>query len=227
MEIKVKIALDTASPLLSKLAAGARRKAELNEAMGNRVQSLTRDHLVAYGLGHPNKLGGRRTNYWGRAAQDVMAPEVMSITDANATMTLSTPGITRAFQDIIVRPGTKTPGVKYLALPARAEAYGLKPREIPGLVLFWFGKGKPGGLAEGVPVTRTHDTKRGKAGSTYLTPGLVMFWFAKQATQPQDRSLLPSDEAWSQAASTGAADFVQKLRQEATTAAQQQGGAKP
>ncbi len=47
--------------------------------------------------------------------------------------------------------------------------------------------------------------------------GAVMFWFVDKVEQPQDRSLLPSDAEWQNAASQGAADFVDKLIREGKT----------
>ncbi len=146
MQVTITVKLDEGSPLLGRLADSAQRKAELNEAMGNRVQNITHDHLTAYGLSDANKLGGTRTNYWGRAANDVAAPEALEISGQRAVLNLSTPGLSRAFGDVTIVPGTKTPGVKYLAIPARAEAYGMRPREFDNLVVFFNGKGQPAGL---------------------------------------------------------------------------------
>ncbi len=222
MEIKVRVALDEVSPVLAKIASTAQRKAELNEYMGLRVQETTRTHLAQYGLSHPNKLGGKRTNYWGMAALDVAAPEALSISDTAAWLYLTTPGLSRAFGDVTIVPGTKTPGVKYLAIPARAEAYGLKPREVPGLVVFWGSKG-PAGLKQvdqqKVTLVKGHKTKKGGVSKSYtrkgeVTGGLVWFWFAEQATQQQDRSLLPSDAEWGNSASQGAGDFVSRMIRE-------------
>jgi hypothetical protein len=209
MDLRISIAVDTATPQMASLMESFSGREELHGAMGHRVVRDTSRHVGLWGLSHPNKLGGRRTNYWAGIAGRI-TPETLDVSEANATMTLGgddMPGITRAFGEVTITAGTKTPGVKYLALPARSESYGMKPREMPGLVLFW-GKGGPGGLAEGVPQTRTRDTKKGAKGSTYLVPGLVMFWFTDSVTQPQDRSLLPSDEDWTESATEGAKEFV-------------------
>jgi hypothetical protein len=39
-------------------------------------------------------------------------------------------------------------------------------------------------------------------------PGLVMYWFVKSVTQPQDRSLLPSNEEWSESANTAGEEYA-------------------
>ena len=211
MEIRIQVVSDTATPQQQVLIEEFRNTSRLNDAMGRRVVRDTSRHVGEWGLSHPNKLGGRRTNYWAVQAGKITPPSTLEVSDANATMTLSgddMPGITRAFGDVTIVPGTKTAGAKHLAIPARSESYGLRPREMSGLVMFWKGKGQPGGLAEGVSVTRTKKTKKGDKGSTYLVPGLVMYWFADSVTQPQDRTLLPSEEEWSESATDGAKEYV-------------------
>lgn len=211
MKVEIKIVADTASPLVRNFQQQLRDKTGLNRAMGRRVVRDTSRHVSEWGLSHPNKLGGRRTNYWSGIAAKINPADTLEVSDANATMTLSgddLPGITRAFGDVTILPGTKTPGAKYIPIPAREEAYGLRPREMSGLVLFWKGKGKPGGLAEGVEVERKRDSKNGKKGTTRLVPGLVMYWFADSVTQPQDRTLLPSDEEWRESATAGAKEYL-------------------
>ena len=154
MNVAYTITLDEVSPMLDQLAGSGKRRAELHEHMGLRVQEATADHLTRYNLGHPNKLGGKRTNYWGHAAQEVAAPEALTADDSGALLALNTPGLARAFADVTIRPGTKTAGVKYLALPAGPESYGMKPREFDNLMVFFAGRGRPAGLATAVPQIR-------------------------------------------------------------------------
>jgi len=75
-------------------------------------------------------------------------------------------------------------------------------------VLFWKGKGRVGGLAEAVTTTRTRKTSKGEKGSEYFRPGLIMYWFAESVTVPQDRSILPSEQEWSESVNAGATDWV-------------------
>ena len=118
------------------------------------------------------------------------------------------PGLMRAFGPITIVPGTKTPGAKYLALPARSEAYGMRPREFGDKLMMFWGKAGPAGLALKVATTRTKTTKKGAKGSTYYRPGLVEYWFSETVTQPQDRTLLPSEEEWSESTHAGAEDWI-------------------
>jgi len=175
-------------------------------AMGHRVVRDTSRHVAQWGLSHPNKLGGRRTNYWAGIAAKINPQDAMQVAGNTATILLggeNMPGLMRAFGPITIVPGTKTPGVKYIPLPARAESYGMRPREFGAALMVFWGKNGPAGLAEKVPFKSNLKTKK-----TTYRPGLVMYWFKSEVTQPQDRSLLPSEEQWSQSANDGGQEYA-------------------
>ncbi len=212
MNIRIHIVSDQAGPKLRRLMQVPEEKARICGAAGRRLIRDTSRHVNLWGQSHPNKLGGRRTNYWSGIAARINPADCLEVTGDGATVTLggpTMPGLMRAFGDITIVPGTKTPGVKYIPLPARSEAYGMRPAEFgAGLMLFWRGKGQPGGLAQAVATPRIKNTKSGPKGSTYYRPGLVFYWFKDQVTQRQDRSLLPSDRELSEFAHDGASEYV-------------------
>lgn len=210
MTLRLSIEKDTATPAMQRALAMLADKGPLVGAMGRRLIRDTSNHVRAWGASHPNKLGGRRTNYWSGIAAKINPAETLEVNGHTATVTLGgpdMPGLMRAFGEITITPGTKTPGVKYLALPARSETYGHRPGEFD-LMLFWKGKGQVGGLAQKIAVTRTRNSKRGAKGTEYFRPGLVYYWFAESVTQPQDRSLLPSEAEWSDSVNSAATDWV-------------------
>ena len=212
MMLNIHIQVDTATPALREVERTFTGRADMHRATAHRLIRDTNHHVTRWGLSHPNKLGGRRTNYWSHIAAKINPADCLeSVSDSAAVVALggeTMPGLMRAFGDVTIIPGTKTGGAKYIPIPARSEAYGLSPREIPGLVTFWIGAGKIGGLAEGIPTQRTRNTSKGAKGSTYLRPGAVMFWFKDQVVQPQDRSILPSDDEWSESVNEGAKDWL-------------------
>lgn len=222
MNVKIIIVRDTASPALAELAKLVEDQAGILGAAGHRLVRDTAQHVRQWGLSHPNKLGGPRTNYWSGIAEKINPADTLEVAGKSATVTLggpTMPGLMRAFGDVTITPGTKTPGAKYLALPARSESYGKRPGEFNNLVVFW-GKNGPAGLME-APATKTTlvPARQNKKGETVpahysrgqVTGGLVMFWFAKSVTQPQDRSLLPTAEEWSESATAGAREHAEQF----------------
>jgi hypothetical protein len=212
MNLRISILQDTAGPALRQVMEIPEEREKICGAAGHRLIRDVSRHVNLWGQSHPNKLGGRRTNYWSGIAAKINPNDCLQTTNAGATVTLGgpeMPGLMRAMGDITIVPGTKTPGVKYIPIPARSEAYGMRPREFGGqLMLFWKGKGAIGGLAQATPVERKKNTKKGAKGSTYYRPGLVFYWFAESVTQPQDRSLLPSDEELANSINAGAAEYA-------------------
>ena len=215
MTLRLGIELDTATPAMRQALAGLQDKQGLLMAMGRGVVNHTSRHVRAWGGAHPNKLGGRRTNYWSRIARRITPEDCLEPVGTEAVAMVlgdGMPGIMRAFGPVTIVAGTKTPGVKFLTLPARSESYGMRAREFKNLMPFW-GRGGPKGLAEAVAVERKRDSKKGAKGTPRYVPGLVMYWFRHSVTQPQDRTLLPSEADWSETANQAAGRWVrQQLR---------------
>lgn len=208
MILSLKITNDTASLVLKQL--GGLRPQELHQAMADEVTVMSKRYLYDYSASHPNRLGGNRSDYWAHAADAAFA----SASASEAAVNFPTPGMSRALQDVTITPGTRTPGVKYLTLPATAEAYDRRAGSFNDLAVFW-GRGGPKGLKKATVKTRTRKTKQGDKGTQYLAPepgGQVFYWFCKQAFQPQKRELLPSDEQILASASHGAGRFVEDVR---------------
>lgn len=210
--LRIRLEADTATPAVRSALAMLEDKGPIIGAMGRRLIRDTSRHVMDWGLTHPNKLGGKRTNYWAGIAAKINPRDCLEVSENTATVTLGgseMPGLMRAMGPITIVPGTKTAGVKYIPLPAGPEAYGIRPREFgDALMLFWRGKGLIGGLATKEERTRTKTTTKGAKGSKYFVPKLVMYWFVKSTTVPQDRSLLPSEEAWNESVNSGAEDWL-------------------
>ena len=219
MNVRITVTADTATPAVRQLVDALTNQVPILTAMGHRLVRDTSRHVSEWGLGHPNKLGGRRTNFWTGIAAKINPGECLDVDAHGATMSIGgpdMPGLSRAFGDVTIKPGTKTPGAKYIPIPARAEAYGMRPREMNNLVVFW-GKNGPAGLKEvdhqAVTVVGDYKKKKGQSVSGYtkagaVSGGLVMFWFATEVHQPQDRTILPSEEAWSQSANDAAGEWL-------------------
>ena len=144
--------------------------------------------------GSADKLGARSTNHF--KASDVAAPVIR---DDSATIAVTTPGINRAFHDLYIKPVE----AKALAIPLHADAYGIQPRELTdrGEQLFTILRRgeKKGGSRSNILYKQDDD-------------GIVaMYALVGSVTQPQDRSLLPSDEDLLGSFSEGAEKAVKTI----------------
>ena len=214
MNLSLTIQADTASPAIARALAAMEDRGPLLQAMGTAVVNTTRKHVRNWGLNHPNKLGGRRTNYWGRIANRITPAECLQPAGSDAVAMVlgpGMPGIMRAMGPVVITPGTKTPGVRWLAIPARSETYGHRPREFSGLKFAFF-KGAGAALVE-EDLTEVKIRGRGKKRTVergQTRGGLVWFWLRKSVKQPQDRTLLPTEDEWSEAANDAAGQWFRR-----------------
>jgi len=182
---------DTAKPQLAAIADGLKNKRPMLIMVGNRVRNLIRDHLIQRSLQVRNKLGAPTSGFWAKQARNVsnQKPEVAGDTVA---ISLEGPGMARAFGPLTIRP---KPPKKFLTIPLIAQAYNKRAYRIADLFAV---------------VSRTTGKgvllRRGKNG-------VAVPWYAlvKQVHQTQDRSILPTDPAITEAAEQGIGDYVEKL----------------
>lgn len=215
MQLKIDI-IDGATPRLLQFLAGLQRRRALHRMMGNRVQALTRDHLIKIAQTRhatARKLGGTPTGHWGKAAEKVARPESLTVTETEGELVINHPGITRAFKDITIVP---TGGRKFLTLPLIGAAYGRRARTIPGL----FRPLRKGAHAVGFKVNASGrkvpiyaSDARLKVLSQQGHNGLV-HWYSlvRRVLQRQDRTLLPTEKEYVKAARAGVLDYVRLLR---------------
>lgn len=191
--------------------AALKNRAALHRTMGLHVREKTREHLRAISLSRKNKFGARSSRFWAKAADKVSAP---AATDASAVITINHPGIRRAYEDITIKPGTQTPGVQWLTIPLIAAAYNRRAYRVKGL----FRLLKKGATAIGyrlgkkqrrIPVFDSDDKMHVLSQRTGET---LTHWYAlvKSVLQKRDRTLLPSDEEFSDAALARARMYIRQ-----------------
>lgn len=160
------------------------RRAEMNAAAGTEVQRVTADHIaVIASTRHATaeKLGAAPTNHFAQAAEKVAAPSALTANPEEAVLTINHKGFARAFRDVRIAPRT----AKALAIPIHAAAYGKRAAELWDRMGLFIPKGKRVICA----------TIGGVVTPFYILVGSV--------TQKQDRSLLPSDDQFRDAAAVG------------------------
>jgi hypothetical protein len=190
MNLRLKIE-DGVSPRLAavmKMFTGA-GLASLHRAAGVEVQQTAVRHLmVIAGTRHATaqRLGAAPTGHWGKAAEKAGTPAALEADTAGATLTIAHPGIARAFRSITIVPRTS----KALAIPISGISYGFRAAELWERMKLFIPKGK-----------RIIAANIGGQ----LTP---LYALCSSVTQRQDRSLLPSDADFQNAAVAGAKGWL-------------------
>lgn len=116
---------DTLTPALATLRAQARNPRGLMAAAGRAVTNLFRKHLRTLQRSRPNKLGGKRTNFWAQLASSV---NLASLTDTGATISISDPRAAHKHKGGTLRPKR----AKMLTIPVAPEAHGRRASVLEG-----------------------------------------------------------------------------------------------
>jgi hypothetical protein len=168
-------------------SVGALGRRQLHQAMGEEVQVLTADYLRRLaGSKHDTAeaLGATPTGFLGTAAEKVASPGALTADSSAATLTIDHPGMTRAFGPVTISPRN----AKSLAIPVHAIAYGQRARFLwTQLSLF-------------IPKGCNFIAMKGPDGKSIIP----LYILVRSLTQKQDRTLLPSDEEFEEAAKMGA-----------------------
>jgi hypothetical protein len=175
-------------------------KALLNVA-GRSGRNFTQRHLRAKNRTSPNKIGGRRTNYYAKAA-DAVNFQILS--DDSVVVSINAVGIALHFHGTGGLPGGRLRPItaQYLTIPASPEAHGKRAREFGDLEFgFAFdpelGRERPALVRNGSqPATRV--AKRGgRAPAAGLpggdTTGEPVFWLVRSVKFDGDDSVLPTE----------------------------------
>lgn len=197
MSLGITITRDDATPTLRRLMDGLTDRRDLNRAIANRAQAMTRKHLVRLSRSRHDsarRLGARPTGHLGRAAESVSVAINQS---ESSTISVTSPGISRALHDVEIKPVNGN----WLTIPIHKLAYGKTAWEVSrtiGVSLF-----RPG--AKG---------KKKKVLSAVERGGKLVNFFAltKSVHLKQDRTLLPSDDEYLGTANLGARDYVRLLK---------------
>ena len=181
------------TPALNRLmdALGPSMRRSLLEVAARGVQIAVSGHIEAMAQTRhrsASALGAEPTGHYERAAADVTS----GVDGDVGVVTIPIAGFSRAFHEVTIRPG---PGKSALTIPIAAEAYGRNVVEMrsSGWVVF---RPKKSRLLFG--------SRGGVAGA------LPLYALVAVVRQPQDRTLLPSDEELGAAAENGVRLYLQE-----------------
>lgn len=189
MKIEIDIK-DSATPALREVAAQIAPGGPMIKALGRSLANTLKAHFRARNADSPNKLGGKRTNFWSAVAATVQNPVIES---DGVSVAVSHPHILQKYKGGKIVPG---PGKKYLAIPVHQAAYGRVPADfklafIPKLG----GPNITGGyLVDGYPRIATRGKKKGKQVYSPIKGGRMLFVLRGWVTQEADEKTLPSTD---------------------------------
>lgn len=190
MNLRISISDGASALLQSKMRSLTGSKlSDLHEAAGREIQRLTSDHIAALRRNPDSfakKFGAPASNFYAQAAEKVAGDAALNANASGATLTINSPGFIRAFRSVTIVPRT----AKSLAIPINAIAFGHKASELWDRMNLFIPKD-----------TRVIAATIGGV----LTPLYVL---CKSVTQKQDRSLLPSDDQFRDAAVRGATRYI-------------------
>jgi hypothetical protein len=194
MPLGIQIRADTrAAELTLALAVGAVRPASINRWAAGAVANTLRGHFRALAAErHGTAFPGVKPphNFYADAARAT----TWEADENRASVSVAHRGIRLRFEGGTVRPVN----AKFLAIPARAEAYGRRPREFDDLKPIFF---KHSGALVQTEQQQVRVRKRKSGAYSFkIEPGGelgggVMFWLVKSATHAADPTVLPTDEA--------------------------------
>lgn len=165
--LTITIAKDEVTPDLRKLLKLAARDGGLRAVMGRAGANELRKHFRARNR-TPNKLGGKRQNFWSRVAQSVNSPRDKG---RKIVIPINHPAIAQKVFGGTIRASK----AKNLAIPLVPAAYGKSPRVMDGLT-----------FAMNAAGVKMLGTKEGGIFRAY-------YLLKKSVTQRPDPQALPKD----------------------------------
>jgi len=197
MRLQLDIEVDgtAAAGVLQRVRKGLERRGPLHKRMGADAEALTHAYLVRIGRTRhatAQRLGAKPTGFYANAAGRV---ESTGDDDSAAVVIPSDTGLRRAFMDFNLVPRN---GSKYLTIPDHPLTYGKRVGEVSVPMKFSMVGGRFPALVF---------DQRGPLNGT------VAYWLKKKVTIKQDRSLLPSDDAYLKLASRSAVAYIELLQE--------------
>lgn len=132
--LTIKLEKDEVTPHLRRLLRQAQSNGPLAKVLGRSGANELKKHFRARNAANPNKLGGRRTNFWSAVAASVNSPNFLP---GRIVIPIAHPAIAQK-----VHGGTITARkAKNLSIPIHPAAHGKSPRVFPGLQFAMTGRG--------------------------------------------------------------------------------------
>jgi hypothetical protein len=187
--LTIRITKDEITPDLRRILKSVQPGGALGKVLGRAAANELRKHFRELNAKRPNKLGGKRSNFYSRVAESVQNPQTVA---GGITVAISHPHIAQRLYGGTIRPRN----VKAIAVPHHASAYGVYPRIYPGTLAFIpLRRGQTKGvLVEGQERTITRGKNKGGKRTVPKPGGAVIYSLHGAITQRADPSVLPTTD---------------------------------
>lgn len=143
----------------------------------------------------PNKLGGKRTNYW----NDVAASTFHEVKGSDMVIGVDHVGAALHYFGGTIEPKR----AKLLTIPASPAAHGKRAGEFENLAPVFFNRNKPAAKTVGALIR--DDAPEGEFD--------VMFWLSTSADIPEDKTVLPPENDLTRAIIRAAEDALEAFNE--------------
>ncbi len=151
-------------------------------------ERLFKDHI---GKLPPNKLG-KSTGFWADSVRSTVA----TATDNGCVISINKLGFRQRYYGGEIKPVNG----KYLAIPARSEFYGARPREFTNLRFLLFKSGTAALVINEGGAEKITGLNSSRSAGGQKSAGTVAFWLVKSVNQTGNPNIIPSDAAITQTA---------------------------
>jgi hypothetical protein len=193
---------DTATPALTALLEAMDVRA-ISANVGEAEVILFQRH---FGNAPENKMGWESTGFW----KDAVRATNYQVVAGGVAIGVNQVGVRQRFAGGEIHPVKGN----YLAIPARAEAYGKAPGEWDNLKVA-FGRNGAFALVEADATQITYGKKSRNTGLRDFTSetvgGGVYYWLVKSVYQAPDPSVLPADRDIQQVAEETINDLLKRV----------------
>jgi hypothetical protein len=209
------IALQLSSEPLTRLQAQAAKLGHAEDAglvAGRAVRQLLVDYFTELDASRANKMGGARSHFYAKVAKSTSNPQPAG--GGTVVIEINQVGFAQRWLGGEILPGkgmSSSSGspTKYLAIPARAEAYDKAPGEMPDLEFVPLGRNR-GMLVQCLQVQIIRGKRKGEWRDETVG-GLVMFWLVDHVEQDGDPSVMPTEWLMLERATSATQGYVTRL----------------
>ncbi|MES2692660.1 MAG: hypothetical protein V4773_04245 [Verrucomicrobiota bacterium] len=181
-------------PPLLRLANGIERP-DVRRVMGRAIAGGLRKHFTKLDRTRANKLGGKRSHFYGQVRRSVQQPQLLG--GDGVLVSINHVGIAQRYFGGVIVAGQNGSGKKFLTLPVHPEAYNRRAREFQDLDAIFFENG------EGVLVRPNAESKHGI--------GEVYYRLVRRVRQKADPTVLPPEEELQDVAYTAGEEHIRTL----------------